>query len=126
MLPFYHLEKKLFSLDSPKDHQENIQPISIHDNIGSTGTSTGITNAVRKNETNHDQEASMVVEVISSTTKIISEKKEEEPISFSESQFYARTSNTPLYPIKSEVKTQELFIHEPIKSLFFILIIFFI
>jgi hypothetical protein len=118
MLPFYHpREKTIFSLDSSKDHHENTRPLSIHSNIGSSGTSTGITNSVRKNEKAHDQVSPMVVEVIPSTTKIIPEKKEgEERISLSESQFYARTSNTPPYQIKSEEKTSELFIHEPIKG----------
>ena len=59
----------------------------------------------------------MVVEAIPPITKIIPEKKEDERISsLAETQFYARTSNTPSYPIKPETKPQELFIHEPIQG----------
>jgi hypothetical protein len=139
MLPVYPIEKQIFSLDSSlpeKDHRENIQT------IGSSGTSTGITNSVRKNETVNNQTYA-VVESTPSTTKIIGEKREGEnikqqsEITLAESQFYARTSNTPyskrheaneenetiddlkkvtptnLYEEKKIIQNQELFINEP-------------
>lgn len=66
--------------------------------IGSSGTSTGITNAVRKTDSANEQIPSVGIEGSSSTTKNISEKKEGgggEKISFAESQFYARSSDIP-------------------------------
>ena len=78
----------LYSIDSSsttgKDQQENVQVIANR-NIGSSGPNTGITNSVRKNETINNT----VIESIPSTN----DKKE--GISFAETQFYARTSNTP-------------------------------
>jgi len=137
----------MFSLDSSspeKDHHENTRAISIH-TIGSSGTSTGITNSVRKHGTTNDQTYSMV-ESTPSTTKTMGEKREGENIveqsgiAFVESQFYARTSNTPylerhdfndkkdtiddlnkviptnLNEEKKFIETQKLFINEPIDS----------
>src|ERR1700679_3600500 len=76
MLPFKPLRRTIFSLDSSSP-EKNIR--------------TGITNSVRKNETTNDQKHS-TVEPIPSTIKTVPEK---EIISLAETQFYARTSNTP-------------------------------
>ncbi len=138
MLPFHRIENPIISLE--KDHRETTRTISIQ-NIGSSGTSTGITNSVRKNETINDQIYPMV-ESTPSTTKTVAEKREGEDaiqqsgIALAESQFYARSSNTPhlkrhdfnekketiddlnkviptnLYEEKKVIENQELFINE--------------
>jgi len=139
MLPFHPIENPIISLE--KDHRETTRTISIQ-NIGSSGTSTGITNSVRKNETINDQTSAMVESTAPSTTKILAGKREGEDktgISFAESQFYARTSNTPSIkrqgekaneisssslidnlPIKNKEEeipqNQDLFLHESIDS----------
>ncbi|CAF0986323.1 unnamed protein product [Rotaria sp. Silwood1] len=107
---------KLPELSSPeRDARNNTRAISVH-NIGNDGTCTGITNSVRKNETINDQTYAMVDATPSITkpkTISINEKKEGEDIiqqqhhqqqpppppsgiSLAESQFYARSSGTPL------------------------------
>jgi len=137
MLPFHPIENPIISLE--KDHRETTRTISIQ-NIGSSGTSTGITNSVRKNETINKP----MVDSTSSTTKTVAKKREEEDIIqqsgivLAESQFYVRSSNTPnlkrhdfnekketidnfnkviptnLYEEKKVIQNQELFINEPI------------
>jgi hypothetical protein len=80
--------------------------ISFHD-IGTSGTSTGITNSVRQNEATNGR-ADVLVEASSSlqlsSAKTINGKREGRDImqpeqqsepSLAESQFYARTSSTP-------------------------------
>ena len=90
--------------------------------VGSSGTSTGITNAVRKTDTPNEQFSSSFIEGLPSTTKILSEKKEgEEKISFAESQFYARSSDTPSSSNRREQfeeKKQDIPTPEPIPSSF--------
>ncbi|CAF1347565.1 unnamed protein product [Rotaria magnacalcarata] len=89
-----------------KDQCNNVRAISTN-TIGNDGTSMGITNSVRKHETPNDQTISMV-ESTPSTTKpkstTTNEKREgadivqpqqQSGISFAESQFYARTSDSP-------------------------------
>jgi hypothetical protein len=96
-------------IDSPStanDRFISVRAISIHD-IGTSGTSTGITNSVRKNESRTDQTDVLVESSPSrqlSSIKItngtkegrdIMQREEQTGSSFAESQFYARTSNTP-------------------------------
>jgi hypothetical protein len=105
----------LYSIDSSsttgKDQRENVQVIANR-NIGSSGPNTGITNSVRKNETINNT----VIESIPSTN----DKKE--GISFAETQFYARTSNTPpcskRHDINDEKITNEIYSSPPLDDTF--------
>jgi hypothetical protein len=89
-----------------KDRCITTRATSIHE-IGNSGTSTGITNSICKNEITTNQ-ADILVESNSfiqlSSTKTTNGKKEERDImqreqpsglSLGESQFYAKTSHTP-------------------------------
>ena len=121
MLPYrryrYRVQARIFSLESStieKDQRGNVRPVSMQ----TTASSTGITYAVRKNETTTP---TTVVEATPSAAN----KEGDERISFPESQFYARTSNTPVV-----VKRQNDVIHQkeivdsrkqaPTESLFYI------
>jgi len=89
-----------------KDRCITTRAVSIHD-IGNSGTSTGITNSIRKNEIGTDQADELVdsnPSIQLSSTKTTNNKKEGRDImqreqqsgsSFAETQFYARTSHTP-------------------------------
>ncbi|CAM4895290.1 unnamed protein product [Rotaria socialis] len=89
-----------------RDQRHNVRAISTT-TIGNDGTSMGITNSVRKHETPNAQTFSMV-ESTPSTTKPkstttneqregadIVQPQQQSGISFAESQFYARTSDSP-------------------------------
>ncbi|CAF1131336.1 unnamed protein product [Adineta steineri] len=92
----------LHSSTLERDRRNSVQAISNH-TIGSSGTHTGITNAIRKNETTTDP----MVESFSSAKNTIliptnGEREGEDiiqptksGISFVEPQFYARSSNIP-------------------------------
>ncbi|CAF2917376.1 unnamed protein product [Rotaria sp. Silwood2] len=88
-----------------KDRSICTRAISIHD-IGNSGTSTGITNSIRKNEITVDQtnilvESSSSKQLSSAKTRDnkkegrnIMQKEQKTGSSLAEPQFYARTSNT--------------------------------
>lgn len=90
-----------------KDRSISARAISVHDII-SSGTSTGITNSVRKDEINIDPpdvlvETNPSILFSSATTtrdikkdrSNIMEREQQPASSFAESQFYARTSDAP-------------------------------
>ena len=100
---------RLGSSSLERDHRDSARAISIT-NPGSTGASTGITNAVRRNETVDDRTYPLIAPTPSghlSTTTTTNGKRDEEDlmqhqqtlpqskVSLAESQFYARTSMTP-------------------------------
>lgn len=81
-----------------RNQRENTRPIPVQTTI----SSTGITNSVQKNETRKslsrtESTPSTTAAATTTTTQILPEKPEgESKISFAETQFYARTSNTPI------------------------------
>jgi hypothetical protein len=120
MFPFHLAEKTIFSLDSA--------PLENNRAIGSSGTHTGITNAVRTNETINDQ---LYPRVESTPSTMVEKREGENVISLAESQFYARTSKGPdlndnketidhvKKVIPEEIKIiqkQEIFINEPVNG----------
>ncbi len=89
-----------------KDRYITTRALSIND-IGTTGTSTGITNSIHKNEITNDQadalvESSPFIQFSSIKTtngkregRDIMQREQQSGSSFGETQFYARTSRTP-------------------------------
>jgi hypothetical protein len=117
-------------IDSPlprKSSYISARAISIHD-IGTSGTSTGITNSIRKNEITIDQadllvESSPSIQLSSTKTtngRDIMQREQQSGPSLAESQFYARSSHTPttkrhdlIYP-----KSDEIYSSPPIEDTF--------
>lgn len=117
----------------------SIQLLSSHD-IGHIGTSTGITNSIRKSELIHDQtdiksELSLSPHYLSSAkpTTISSyatnnknnkenlmHREDTAGFSLSESQFYARTSLTPITKRKDFIykPTEDMFASAPCEETF--------
>jgi len=105
--------------------------ISIHD-ISNSGTSTGITNFICKNEFTTDQDICLVESSPSlqlSSTKTTSSKNEGRDImereqrsglSLAETQFYARTSHTPITKRHDLIyqKSDEIYSTPPIEDTF--------
>ncbi|UJR20854.1 hypothetical protein I4U23_023964 [Adineta vaga] len=98
----------LHSSTPERDHRHGIPAAISQHTVGSSGAHTGITNSVRKNETKTEKKYSTAESTPSTrnntvSTPVINKEKEGENIiqqsksgpSFIESQFYARTSNTP-------------------------------
>lgn len=114
-----------------KDRCITTRAISIHD-IGNSGTSTGITNSILKNEITTDQ-ADVLVEsnpyIQLSSTKTtngkneggdIMQREQQSGLSFAETQFYARTSHTPTSKPRDLVyqKSDEIYSTPPIEDTF--------
>ncbi|CAF3541406.1 unnamed protein product [Adineta steineri] len=115
-------ERTLLDFSSrEKNRSTNTQATSIH-NIGNSSTSTGITNSIRRDEITADQahrlvESSFLTQLSSTKTpngkkerRKIMQHEQQSKLSFTEPQFYARTSNTPttkrhdiIYPKSNEI-----------------------
>ena len=103
---FYVRYIPLDSTSTDRDHHHNARAISVQ-TIGTQGTSTGITNAVRKNATTNNDQICSTIESAPILTKIDAIKttdnkleddsivQQQTKISLDESQFYARTSTSP-------------------------------
>ncbi len=114
-----------------KDRFITTRAVSIHD-IGNSGTSTGITNSIRKNEIGTDQADALAdsnPSIQLSSTKTTNNKKEGRDImqreqqsgsSFAETQFYARTSHTPTNKRHDFIyqKADEIYSTPPIEDTF--------
>ncbi len=127
-----HTHSDHIDFSSPeKDRSIGTRAISYHD-IGSSGTSTGLTNSIRKHENTIDQ-ADILVESSFpkhlSSTKTTNGKKEGRDImeheqqsrsSLAESQFYARTSNTPITQRHDLIytKSDEIYSSPPMDDIF--------
>jgi hypothetical protein len=119
------------SSSQEKDRYITARAISIHD-IGNSGTSTGITNSIRKNEIGTDQADGLAdsnPSIQLSSTKTTNNKKEGRDImqreqqsgsSFAETQFYARTSHTPTNKRHDLIyqKSDEIYSTPPIEDTF--------
>jgi hypothetical protein len=122
----------LDSSSAEKDRYISARAISIHD-IGTNGTSTGITNSIHKNERTTNQ-ADVLVDsspsIQFSSTKTTNGKKEGRNImqreqqsgsSLAETQFYARTSHTPTTTKRHELiyqKSDDIYSTPPIEDTF--------
>jgi len=128
---------RLDSSSVERDQYNLTRAISIHD-IGHSGTSTGITNSIRKNETTIDQD-DMMFETnpstqLSSLSKSTNSKRDERYLmqqeqkqqqraserTFNETQFYARTSRTPIIKQRSlnYEKSDDFYSTPPIEDTF--------
>lgn len=118
---------------SPAENDRCIttRAISIHD-IGNSGTSTGITNSLHKNEITNDQDICLVesnplLQLSSTKTtngknegRDIMEDEQQSRSSFADTQFYARASHTPIKKRNDLIyqKSDEIYSTPPIEDTF--------
>ena len=128
---FIFLGLCLDSSSTEKDRPISTRALSIHD-IGTSGTSTGITNSIYKTSIN-DEQADVLLDsspsIQLSLTKTTNGKGAEEDImqreqqsgpSLAETQFYARTTPTPVSKRHALIfqKSEEIYSTPPLEPTF--------